>query len=58
MSEKTKHKFIFFRETFYALAWSTINLGDGKTNILASGGILGEIRLFDPKEKVNRSKIV
>jgi len=47
--------FFYFRETFHALAWSTIDLGDEKRNILASGGILGEIRLYDPKALVNEN---
>lgn len=47
---KYKHKDI--RENFYTLAWTTLNLGGEKTNILASGGIKGEIRMFHPKNKV------
>ena len=41
-----------FSETFYALAWSTLTVGGEKTNILASGGIRGEVRLFHPERKV------
>jgi hypothetical protein len=47
--------YINFRENFYTLAWSTITLGDEKTNILVSGGIRGEIRMFHPKHKVNNA---
>jgi len=47
---KYKHKDI--RENFYTLAWSTLELGGEKTNILASGGIKGEIRMFHPSSKV------
>lgn len=47
---KYKHKEL--KENFYTLAWSTITLGDEKTNILVSGGIRGEIRMFHPKHKV------
>lgn len=47
---KYKHKDI--RENFYTLAWTTMELGGEKTNILASGGIKGEIRMFHPASKV------
>lgn len=47
---KYKHKDI--RENFYTLAWSTLVLGGERTNILASGGIKGEIRMFHPSSKV------
>jgi len=47
---KYKHKDI--RENFYTLSWSTLELGGEKTNILASGGIKGEIRMFHPSSKV------
>merc|ERR1712055_655408 len=47
---KYKHKDI--RENFYTLAWTTLTLDDEKTNILASGGIRGEIRMFHPQNKV------
>jgi len=47
---KYKHKDI--RENFYTLAWTTLQLGGEKTNILASGGIKGEIRMFHPTSKV------
>ena len=39
------------RENFYTLAWTTLML-DEKTNILVSGGIRGEIRMFHPNHKV------
>ena len=47
---KYKHKDI--KENFYTLAWTTLTLNDEKTNILASGGIRGEIRMFHPQNKV------
>lgn len=47
---KYKHKDI--RENFYTLAWTTLELNGEKTNILASGGIKGEIRMFHPTSKV------
>eukprot|EP00088_Acartia_fossae_P042856 TRINITY_DN4510_c0_g1_i13.p1 TRINITY_DN4510_c0_g1~~TRINITY_DN4510_c0_g1_i13.p1 ORF type:complete len:434 (+),score=129.81 TRINITY_DN4510_c0_g1_i13:47-1348(+) len=47
---KYKHK--DNRENFYTLAWTTLELGGEKTNILASGGIKGEIRMFHPSAKV------
>ena len=47
---KYKHKDI--KENFYTLAWTTLTLDDEKTNILASGGIRGEIRMFHPQNKV------
>lgn len=47
---KYKHKDI--KENFYTLAWTTLKLGDDNTNILASGGIRGEIRMFHPASKV------
>ena len=47
---KYKHKDI--KENFYTLAWTTLKLGDENTNILASGGIRGEIRMFHPASKV------
>lgn len=47
---KYKHK--DNRENFYTLAWTTLELGGNKTNILASGGIKGEIRMFHPSAKV------
>jgi len=47
---KYKHK--DNRENFYTLAWTTLELGGDKTNILASGGIKGEIRMFHPSAKV------
>ena len=31
-----------FRENFYSLAWTTIDMGEGPTNILVSGGIRGK----------------
>ena len=40
------------RENFYTLAWTTIDMGEGPTNILVSGGIRGEIRMFHPQRKV------
>ena len=40
------------RENFYTLAWTTLLLGDQKSNILLSGGIRGEVRMFHPKHKV------
>ena len=53
---KYKHKDI--KENFYTLAWTTLTLDDEKTNILASGGIRGEIRMFHPQNKVvSRSTI-
>jgi WD40 repeat protein len=47
---KYKHKDI--RENFYTLAWTTLDLGGQRTNILASGGIKGEVRMFHPAHKV------
>merc|ERR1712029_873755 len=41
---KYKHKDL--KENFYTLAWTTLKLGDEDTNILASGGIKGEIKCF------------
>ena len=49
---KYKHKDI--KENFYTLAWTTLKLQDEKTNILASGGIRGEIRMFHPASKVRK----
>ena len=43
---------LIFWEYFYTLAWSTIDMGEGKTNILVSGGSRGEIRMFHPSRKV------
>jgi hypothetical protein len=37
---------------FFTLAWSTLELGSEKSNILVSGGNLGEIRMFHLKDKV------
>ena len=51
---KYKHKDI--KENFYTLAWTTLTLDDEKTNILASGGIRGEIRMFHPQNKVGSSQ--
>ena len=42
----------FFRENFYTLAWTTLDLGGEKSNVLVSGGIRGEVRMFHPKHKV------
>jgi len=47
---KYKHKEL--KENFYTLAWTTLLLGDQKSNILLSGGIRGEVRMFHPKHKV------
>jgi hypothetical protein len=47
---KYKHKDI--KENFYTLAWTTLTLDDEETNVLASGGIRGEIRMFHPQNKV------
>lgn len=47
---KYKHKDL--KENFYTLAWTTLTLGEEKTNILVSGGIRGEIRMFHPKHRV------
>lgn len=47
---KYKHKDI--KENFYTLAWTTLRLDGQATNILASGGIRGEIRMFHPANKV------
>jgi len=53
---KYKHKDI--KENFYTLAWTTLDLKpegsteSKKTNILASGGIRGEVRMFHPDQKV------
>jgi len=53
---KYKHKDI--KENFYTLAWTTLDLKPEnstelkKTNILASGGIRGEVRMFHPDNKV------
>ena len=42
-----------FRENFYTLAWTTLTFnGDEKSNILVSGGIRGEVRMFHPQNKV------
>lgn len=40
------------RENFYTLAWTTLDFGDEKSNILVSGGIKGEVRMFHPRNKV------
>jgi hypothetical protein len=40
------------KENFYTLAWTTLRLDSQPTNILASGGIRGEIRMFHPANKV------
>lgn len=47
---KYKHKEL--KENFYTLAWTTLLLGDQKSNILLSGGIRGEVRMFHPNHKV------
>jgi len=47
---KYKHKEL--KENFYSLAWTTIDMGEGATNILVSGGIRGEVRMFHPARKV------
>jgi len=47
---KYKHKDI--KENFYTLAWTTLVLAGENTNILASGGIRGEVRMFHPTNKV------
>ncbi len=47
---KYKHKEL--KENFYTLAWTTLKLGGERTNILVSGGIRGEIRMFHPNHKV------
>lgn len=62
---KYKHKEL--KENFYTLAWTTLQFGGGdtessstsgeklnqtKSNILVSGGIRGEIRMFHPENKV------
>ncbi len=41
------------KENFYTLAWTTLRLDSQPTNILASGGIRGEIRMFHPANKVS-----
>ena len=57
---------MYFRENFYTLAWTTLQFGDTssesseksshlKSNILVSGGIRGEIRMFHPENKVSHS---
>ena len=46
------NKILLCRENFYTLAWTTLLLGDQKSNILLSGGIRGEVRMFHPKHKV------
>ena len=62
--DKNKYQNIFFRENFYTLAWTTLQFGDTstessgksnhlKSNILVSGGIRGEIRMFHPENKVS-----
>jgi hypothetical protein len=40
------------KENFYTLAWTTLGLEGGPTNLLASGGVRGEIKLFHPEHKV------
>lgn len=47
---KYKHKEL--KENFYTLAWTTLDLGGEKSNILVSGGIRGEVRMFHPQHKV------
>jgi len=48
---KYKHKDL--KENFYTLAWTTLTFnGDEKSNILVSGGIRGEVRMFHPQNKV------
>ena len=70
-SVKTKNIPIYHmisRENFYTLAWTTLQFGDTnaessgksshlKSNILVSGGIRGEIRMFHPENKVSRKLI-
>ena len=41
---KYKHKEL--KENFYTLAWTTIDMGEGNTNILVSGGIRGEFKSY------------
>ena len=45
-----KHKDV--EENFFTLAWTTLTLNDEETNILASGGMRGEIGMFHPQKKV------
>ena len=47
-----EYKFDDIEENFYTLAWTTLTLDGEKTNILASGGIRGEIRMMHPQNKV------
>jgi len=58
-----KYKHRELKENFYTLAWTTLQFGDTstetsgksnhlKSNILVSGGIRGEIRMFHPENKV------
>ena len=48
---KMKYKHSDSKENFFTLAWSALTFDDDKSNILASGGIKGEIRLFHPEHK-------
>ena len=47
---KYKHKDV--KECFYTLAWSTLTIDGDKSNILVSGGVKGEIRVYHPSNKV------
>lgn len=47
---KYKHKEL--KENFYSLAWTTLKFDGENSNILVSGGIRGEIRMFHPQNKV------
>ena len=49
---KMKYKHKDTKENYFTLAWTTLTLDEDKSNILACGGIKGEIRLFHPLHKV------
>ena len=39
-------------EQFFTLAWTTLTVDDKKINVLATGGIQGEIKMIHPQNKV------
>ncbi len=37
---------------YYTVAWTTLELGSERSNVLVCGGTRGEVRMFHPKNKV------
>ena len=49
---ETKYKDKDNNEIFFTLAWTTLTVGGKKMNVLATGGIQGEIKMIHPENKV------